>query len=254
MKYTCQYSYDDVFVAGFGRYDTSMIFDGDSVQLVAEPNNQYDPNAIAVMHSEKLVGYIPRGALQDMYHDYIHKGGLINATVVSADKMILRLEYLLPDEDSRADDEPEDYLLILDSDVIRSLNDAAFMQYAETVVSWAKRQTNKTLNNSKYDQAMAMLGVIKSESQRRANVKLDLPDIESIPDSPEKSPMVPKKVCNKWVAFLLCLFMGPFGAHKFYERKHWTGFLYLFTCGVFFFGWVVDLLILVGKPREYPVY
>ena len=34
---------------------------------------------------------------------------------------------------------------------------------------------------------------------------------------------------NKWTAFVLCLLLGYFGAHKFYEGKVGMGVLYLFT-------------------------
>ena len=58
---------------------------------------------------------------------------------------------------------------------------------------------------------------------------------------------------NKWVAFFLCLFLGYFGAHKFYEGKAGTGILYLFTCGLFGFGWFIDCIILLCKPNPYYV-
>ncbi|MGM9974898.1 MAG: NINE protein [Clostridiaceae bacterium] len=41
--------------------------------------------------------------------------------------------------------------------------------------------------------------------------------------------------------FLIILFLGPFGVHKFKEGKIKIGLLYLFTCGFFLFGWVWDL-------------
>ena len=49
---------------------------------------------------------------------------------------------------------------------------------------------------------------------------------------------------NKWIAFLLCLFLGFFGAHKFYEGKSGLGILYLLTFGLFGIGWIVDTIIL----------
>ena len=58
---------------------------------------------------------------------------------------------------------------------------------------------------------------------------------------------------NKWVAFCLCLFGGFFGAHKFYEGKAGTGLLYLFTCGLFGIGWILDCLNLLSKPNPYYV-
>ena len=58
---------------------------------------------------------------------------------------------------------------------------------------------------------------------------------------------------NKWVAFLLCLFLGYFGAHKFYEGKAGMGILYLFTAGLFGVGWFVDCIVLLCKSNPYYV-
>lgn len=58
---------------------------------------------------------------------------------------------------------------------------------------------------------------------------------------------------NKWVAVLLCLFLGVIGAHKFYEGKIGMGILYLFTAGLFGIGAVVDLIMLLFKPNPYYV-
>ena len=38
---------------------------------------------------------------------------------------------------------------------------------------------------------------------------------------------------NKWVAFLLCLFFGVIGAHRFYEGRILLGILYVLTGGLF---------------------
>ena len=59
------------------------------------------------------------------------------------------------------------------------------------------------------------------------------------------------RVKNKWIAFLLCLFLGCFGAHKFYEGKIIMGIIYMFTCGLFLVGALVDLLVILGKPKYY---
>jgi len=58
---------------------------------------------------------------------------------------------------------------------------------------------------------------------------------------------------NKWVALLLCFFLGGLGAHKFYEGKVGMGILYLFTAGLFGIGWFVDLIVLLCKPNPYYV-
>lgn len=58
---------------------------------------------------------------------------------------------------------------------------------------------------------------------------------------------------NKWVAFLLCLFAGYLGAHKFYEGKILLGIVYIVTCGFLGVGWLIDLLTLIFKPNPYYV-
>ena len=61
------------------------------------------------------------------------------------------------------------------------------------------------------------------------------------------------RIKNKWVAFMLCLFIGYIGAHKFYEGKVGMGILYFFTMGLFGFGWIIDCIILLFKPNPYYV-
>lgn len=56
---------------------------------------------------------------------------------------------------------------------------------------------------------------------------------------------------NKWVAFILCVLLGCFGAHKFYEGRAGMGILYLFTFGLFGIGWFIDCIALLFKPNPY---
>jgi len=58
---------------------------------------------------------------------------------------------------------------------------------------------------------------------------------------------------NKWVAFLLCFFLGFIGAHKFYEGRVGMGILYLFTGGLVGIGWLIDTIVLLFKPNPYYV-
>ena len=58
---------------------------------------------------------------------------------------------------------------------------------------------------------------------------------------------------NKWVAFLLCLFLGCYGGHKFYEGRIGMGILYFFTAGLLGIGWLVDCIVLLRKPNPYYV-
>ena len=50
---------------------------------------------------------------------------------------------------------------------------------------------------------------------------------------------------SKVVAILLCLFLGVFGAHRFYVGKVGTGILMLLTGGIFGIWTFIDLLVLI---------
>ena len=58
---------------------------------------------------------------------------------------------------------------------------------------------------------------------------------------------------NKWVALALCLLLGFFGGHKFYEGKIGMGILYFFTGGLFLIGAVIDFFAILAKPNPYYV-
>ncbi|MEA4933105.1 MAG: DUF4236 domain-containing protein [Lawsonibacter sp.] len=51
---------------------------------------------------------------------------------------------------------------------------------------------------------------------------------------------------SKTVALLLCIFLGMFGAHRYYVGKIGTGVLWTFTGGVVGIGWLVDLVAIIG--------
>lgn len=56
---------------------------------------------------------------------------------------------------------------------------------------------------------------------------------------------------SKKTALILCVFGGFFGIHQFYVGKIGSGILYLFTGGLFMFGWIVDIVkISIGSFRD----
>lgn len=64
----------------------------------------------------------------------------------------------------------------------------------------------------------------------------------------------PNKI-DPFVYFLLVLFLGCFGIHKFIDKNAKMGVLYLFTMGLFGIGWIVDIvkaLIGIFKSIETP--
>lgn len=50
---------------------------------------------------------------------------------------------------------------------------------------------------------------------------------------------------NTITELFLCIFLGIFGAHRFYVRKYGTAVLYLFTGGLFGIGWVIDIVLII---------
>jgi TM2 domain-containing membrane protein YozV len=53
---------------------------------------------------------------------------------------------------------------------------------------------------------------------------------------------------SRLAALLLCWFVGVLGVHRFYVGKVGTGFLWLFTLGLFGIGALVDfIMIIVGS-------
>lgn len=47
---------------------------------------------------------------------------------------------------------------------------------------------------------------------------------------------------NKTSHFFVVLFLGYLGIHKFMEKKTALGIAYLFTCGLFGIGWIIDII------------
>lgn len=58
--------YKNFRLAGFSYYEGAIVFHklrtGQKLQLKAEPDNKYDPQAVAVYFKEYKLGYVPRNA------------------------------------------------------------------------------------------------------------------------------------------------------------------------------------------------
>ncbi len=53
---------------------------------------------------------------------------------------------------------------------------------------------------------------------------------------------------SRLATFFLCLWLGIFGAHRFYVGKVGTGIVWLLTFGCLGIGWLIDfILICIGQ-------
>jgi TM2 domain-containing membrane protein YozV len=57
-------------------------------------------------------------------------------------------------------------------------------------------------------------------------------------------------IINYNIAWILLVYLGYFGIHRFYMRKWFTGVLWLFTGGLFTIGWLYDFWTLNQKVSE----
>ena len=56
---------------------------------------------------------------------------------------------------------------------------------------------------------------------------------------------------SKTTRILIVIFLGPFGVHKFIDKKYGMGILYLFTGGLFGIGWIVDIFKEISGKNNY---
>ena len=86
-NYNLAYHYDDVMfyppVDMVSKVNKKLLFPGAEVSLKPEPKNKYDNRAIALYVSGHQIGYLRKGTLQDMAHDYMAKQWPIKATLSS---------------------------------------------------------------------------------------------------------------------------------------------------------------------------
>lgn len=55
---------------------------------------------------------------------------------------------------------------------------------------------------------------------------------------------------SKSTALILCILLGWLGAHKFYLNKSGMGVIYFFTGGLFWIGWIVDIIMLATMSND----
>lgn len=91
-----------------------------------------------------------------------------------------------------------------------------------------------------------------SQAQSTPNIVIQNTNMNSNTNVNQNA-MMAGRMKNKWVAIALCVLLGYFGGHKFYEGKTGMGILYLFTFGLFGIGVTIDFIMLLFKPNPYYV-
>lgn len=85
--YHLAYHYDDVKFYSpnemVSKIDKEILSPGVDIILKPEPKNKYDPRAIALYIGRYQIGYLLKGTLQDMVHDYMDKKWPIIANLSS---------------------------------------------------------------------------------------------------------------------------------------------------------------------------
>lgn len=86
---------------------------------------------------------------------------------------------------------------------------------------------------------------------KRSNGSYDVISSSASEEDPKKQTPEPTK--SKTTAFFLCLFFGLWGAHRYYLGYTGIGIVYTLTAGLFYIGWITDLVrIAFGdlKPKN----
>lgn len=122
-------------------------------------------------------------------------------------------------------------------------------QYANAQYSQPYNQANENVNRQ--PQAAPVKNV-QNAFDKISNTVQTVANSDAVKQA-KKELSAPPGAKNKWVALLLCIFLGYFGFHKFYEGKFVMGVIYLFTGGFFVIGVIFDFFKILVKPKYYYV-
>ena len=141
----------------------------------------------------------------------------------------------------------------------RAVKRAIIPGYGKKGIGWIKNP-KKAAYNAVYSRTTVGVGdvaraVSKSGGRRSASrtssTSVPLHEVAPLAKSEQKSlvrEITSVDRANK--AFLLCLLLGWSGAHRAYARMWGSFSLYLFTFGLFGFGWLFDIVTLLKRRSE----
>lgn len=220
------------------------------VELVPEPDNPEDRNAIKVIVDDEHVGYIKRGSCTHV-HTLLNTGNItgITCTIGGGPYKYISEEY---------DDERDRDVYTLEKDettlfVRLEISEKVLIPVADDIKQETPPQKEqegprRTFYENDIDDGIKRTYCINCGKEVGDALHCPHCGMRTEKDpwkSVSATSMAGESDKDKWIAFLLCLFLGGIGAHRFYVGKIGSGILYLFTGGVFGIGTLIDFIMIL---------